>query len=101
MQASGKEQTSDNHINHIRHIRKPLIFSSITSFITTLMRILRSMALTSSLARGGLRHGINIDVPRLNAFQLISYLTPSIFIFDLKTQGSADVEKLLYRGVEL
>lgn len=60
------------------------------------MRILRSMARTVSLARGGSRHGMNIDVPRLNAFQLTSYLTPSICMFSLNAQSAADVEELLH-----
>ena len=59
------------------------------------MRNLRSMARMFSLARGGSRHGMNIDVPFLNALQFMSYLTPSICIFGLDTKGATDVEELL------
>lgn len=61
-------------------MRKPLIPSQMTTFINMLIRRRRVTPITCVFARGGSRHGMKIDVPLLNARQLISYLTPSTSI---------------------
>lgn len=68
----GKEQTFRSRYTYCRQIRKPLTLSSMTTFISTLMRSRRKTSLISRFARGGSRHGMKIDVPRLKAFQFIS-----------------------------
>ena len=55
-----------------------------TTRTNILMRSRLVTAITCAFAARGFKHGMKIDVPGLNAFQLMSYLIPSTSIgFDL------------------
>lgn len=88
------------HYSYCRQIRKPLIPSTITTFIRTLIPNLRITFSISRLVSWGLRHGMNIEAPRLNAFQFISYLTPSTSIFGLGDDKLVHVKEATCCSVE-
>ena len=72
-----------------------------TTFVNMLILRRFVTAITCARARGGSRHGMKIDVPFLNARQLISYLTPSTSIGLFRSADEfLHVDEAARRGVE-